>query len=107
MFLEKMKSKDVASTKTWKKDIFESVWVLGVHPTVCFPLRSQTPHCASHCGVNLRSELPTAESSYAVCITPLSQNAHRRVKIEIFTSLWVPLKGQSGEILLGVNNSIM
>ena len=37
----------------------------------------------------------------------LSQNAHRRVKIVIFTSLWVPIKGQSGEILLGVNNSIM
>ena len=43
----------------------------------------------------------------AVCITMRSQNAHRGVKIETFTSLWVPLKGQSGEILLGVNNSIM
>ena len=43
----------------------------------------------------------------AVCITPRSQNAHRGVKIEIFTSLWVPLKGQSEEILLGVNNSII
>ena len=80
----------------------------SMHPTaesdsaVCFPLRSQTPRCASHCGVKLRSVLPTAESS-----TPQCQNPHRGVKIKIFTSLWVPLKGQSGEILSGVNNSIM
>ena len=47
----------------------------------------------------------------AVCLPPQSRAprcaSHRGVKIEIFMSLWVPLKGQSGEILLGVNNSIM
>ena len=42
------------------------------------------------------------------CITPRSQTAHRGVKIEIFVSLWwLLLKGQTGEILLGVNTSII
>ena len=68
---------------------------------------SLTPLCASQRRVKLCGVLPTAESSSAVCITPQSQNAHHGVKIEIFTSLWVPLKGQSGEILIGVDNSIM
>ena len=68
---------------------------------------SLTPRCAWHRRVNFCGVLPTAESISAVWITLRSQNAHHGVKIEIFTSLWVPLKGQSGEILLGVNNSIM
>ena len=52
-----MKSKDVASTKTRKMDIFESVWLHGVHPNaesssaVCIPPRSQALWCASHHGV--------------------------------------------------------
>ena len=50
---------------------------------------------------------PTAELSSAVCITLRSQNAHCGVKIEIFVSLWLVLKGQWGEILLGVNISII
>ena len=36
-------------------------------------------------------------------ITPRSQTAHHRVKIETFVFHWLLLKGQSGEILLGVN----
>ena len=75
--------------------------------TVCIPPRSQAPQCASYCGVKLCGVLPTAESSSAVCISPQIQIAHRRVKIEIFVSLWLFLKGQSGEILLRVNTSIM
>ena len=67
---------------------------------------------------------PTAKSSSTVWIPPrsqvikISQKAppcascswcalHRGVKIEIFVSLWLHFKGQSGEILLGVNTSIM
>ena len=42
-----------------------------------------------------------------MCILPQSQTAHRRVKIKIFVSLWLLLKGQSGEILLEVNTSTM
>ena len=34
-----------------------------------------------------------------VRITLRSQTAHCGVKIEIFVSLWLPLKGQTGEIL--------
>ena len=49
----------------------------------------------------------TVESDSGVCITPGSQTAHRRVKIEIFVSLWLLLKGQSVEILLQGNTSIM
>ena len=56
---------------------------------------------------DLRGLQHTAESSFAVCNTPRSQNAHRGVKIQIFGSLWLLLKGQSGEFLLGVNYSIM
>ena len=80
-----------------------------MHPTaesdaaVCIIPRSQAPRCASHCGVKLRGVHHTAESSSAMCITPRSQNAHLGVKIKIFGSLWMLLKGQSGEILLGVN----
>ena len=36
-----------------------------------------------------------------------SQTANRRVKIKIFVSLWLLLKGQSGEILLEMNTSII
>ena len=32
-FLEKMEFKDVTNTKTLKTDIFELVWLCGVHPT--------------------------------------------------------------------------
>ena len=111
-FFEKMKWKDVASTKTRKTDIFRSVWLCSVHPTVesssavCITPRSQgqqisqkTLQCASHRGVRLPGVLPTGESDSAVCIIPRSQNAHCGVKIKICTSIWVPLKGQSGEIL--------
>ena len=42
-----------------------------------------------------------------MCIPPRSQTAQCEVKIEIFVSLWLLLKGQSGEILLGVNTSTM
>ena len=87
-----MKSKDVASTKTQKTDIFRI---------------SLTLRCASHRRGGLCGVLLTVESSSSVCIKQRSQNAHCGVKIKIFTSLWVPLKGQSEEILLGVNNSIM
>ena len=125
--------KEVTSTKKLKKQIFDVLYsqalqcaslcgvkLHGVHPTaelesvVYITPRSQlhkisqkTPRCASHCGVELRCVLPTVESSSAVYIMPLSQNAHRAVKIEIFANLWLVLKGQWGEILLGVNISII
>ena len=69
--------------------------------------QSQTPQCASHRGAKLCGEHHTWESSSAVCIPLQSQTAHRRVRIEIFESLWLFLKGQAGEVLLGVNTSIM
>ena len=65
----------------------------------------------------------TAETILVVCNLPRSQGlqvskkfpqcvAHRRddlcgVRIEIFTCLWLLLMGHSGEILLGVNTTIM
>ena len=84
-----------------------------VHPTlesrsaVCIPPPTKALQCASYRGVKLHGGLPTAESSSAVCITPQSQTIHSGVKIEIFVSLWLLLKGQSGKILLRVNTSIM
>ena len=71
-------------------------------------MKSQkTPRCASHCEVELCGVHPTAESSSAGCITLQSQTAHPGVKIEIFVSIWLILKGQSEEILLGVNTSFI
>ena len=62
-----------------------------------------TPRCASHHGVKLRGVHHTAESSSAVCFPPRSQAprcaSHCGVKIKIFGSLWLLLKGQSGEFL--------
>ena len=67
----------------------------------------KAPPCASHHGVKLHSVHHPARSIYAVCIIPHSQTlrcaSHQGVKIEIFVSLWLLLKGQSREILLGVN----
>ena len=97
-FFKKMESKDVASTKTQKADIFESVGLRGVHPiaksrsAVCiipqsqgYQLSQKTLRCASHCGEKLCGVLPTVESSSAVCCTPGSQAprcaAHRGVKL--------------------------
>ena len=103
-----------------KTDIFEVVRLRGVLHTaessseVCIipwsqgtQISQKTLRCASHRGVKLRGVHHTAYSSFAVCITPQSQTARHGVKIEIFASLWVLLQGQSGEILLGVNTSIM
>ena len=93
-------------------------WVelCGVRPTtelsssVCITPRSQVikisqkaPQRTSHRRVKLRHVPPTDESN----CTQWSQNAHSGVKIEIFVSLWLLLKGQSGVILLGVITSIM
>ena len=66
-------------------------------PAVCCTPESQAPGCAAHRGVKLRGVLLTGESSSAVCITLRSQTAHRGVKTEIFGSLWLLLKGQSGK----------
>ena len=85
---------------------------------MCILPRSQAPQCASHLVVKLRGVHHTMESSdqnfsnsSVVSIPPQSQTAHRGVKrgvkIEIFVILWLLLKGQSGEILLGVNTSII
>ena len=95
--------------KTQKIDIFESVWqrLPGVHPTiesdslVCIPPWSQAPRCASYHSQALRSQ------GSAVHITLRSQNAHSGVKIKILVSHWLLLKGQSGQILLRVNTSII
>ena len=51
--------------------------------------------------------MESSDPNTAVRITPQSQTAHLGVWIENFTSLWLLLKGPSGEILLGVNTSIM
>ena len=77
----------------------DSLWV-------CIP--PQSLQCASY---------HTAESSSAVCILPRSQAplcaSHHGVKLHKAEStskslsLWLLLKGQSGEILLGMNISIM
>ena len=78
------------------------VWLRRVHPTaessyaMCIPPLSQATRCASHCGVKLRGVHHTR-----------SQTALGGVKIEIIVSLWLLLKGQSSEILLGVNTSTM
>ena len=83
----------------------------GVHPTTessskeCIPLRSRALWCVSHRGVKWSKFLKKLDST--VCIAPWSQAAHPRVKIELFVSLWLLLKGQSGEILLAVNTYIM
>ena len=91
-FFEKMESKDVARSKNRKNGHFQI---------------SLTSRCASYRGVKgtnylkkLRGVLPTAESSSAVYFLPRSQTAHRGVKIEILESLWLLLKGQSGEFPL-------
>ena len=96
-------------------------------------IAQNTLQCASHCGVKLHGVYHTAESSSVVwlpnvhhtaessdqncskhsvvCIPPRSQApwcaSHLGVKIEIFVSLQLLLKGQSGEILLGANTSII
>ena len=74
----------------------------------------KAPQCASHPGARLCSVHHPAESSdpnfsknFAVCITPRSQFAHCRVRIKNFVVLWLFLKGRSGEILVGVNTSII
>ena len=107
------------SSLTPRCDAHGGVRLPGVHHNaesspMCIILQSQvtkiykiSPQCASHCGVKLPAVHHTEESSFGVCITPQSQTAHCRVKIENFVSLWMLLKGQSGEILFGVNTSIM
>ena len=55
--------------------------------TVCIAPRSQSPWCSSHRGVKLH----TAESELKMSLA----------------SAWLLLKGQSGEIILSVNTSIM
>ena len=63
--------------------------------------------CASYGGVKLCGLHPKADLSCAPCITPGSHPAHRGVRIKKFDARWLLLKGQLGEILLGVNTSIM
>ena len=59
----------------------------------------------------LHSVHHTVESSSAVCIVPWSQAprcaSHRGVKIKKKSGLGLLVKGQSGEIPLGVNSSIV
>ena len=69
------------------------------------PPQKKSRRCATHCGDDLSGVQHTTETISAVCNTSRRQIAHRRVKIEIFTYLWLFLKGQSGEILLGVITS--
>ena len=66
---------------------------------MCSPYKP--PRCASHRWDDHRGVHHTAEMISAVCITPQRQTAHRGDEIEIFSCLWLLLKGQSGEILLG------
>ena len=70
---------------------------------VWIPPRRLSLWWASHHGVNLHSVHHTTETISAVGISPRRQSAHRGVKIEIFSWLWLLLKGQSWAILLGVN----
>ena len=86
----------------------------GVHHSaetisaVCITPSSQSLRCASHRKVNICCVHHSVESISAECIiprTPRSQTVHRGDQIEIFVCLWLLFKGQSGEILLGVNTS--
>ena len=89
----------------------QALWCDAHRGSQGYQLSQKTPRCASHCRVKLCGVLPTAESSFAVCCALGSQAprcaSHSGVKIEIYGSLWLLLKGQSGEFLLGVNYSIM
>ena len=73
---------------------------------VCITPLSQALQCASYHRVKLHDVHHTEESSSMVYITLRSQTAHRGVRIKKFAGLWLPLKGQSVEILLGVNTYI-
>ena len=80
-------------------------------------ISQKTPWCASHPVVKLQGVHNTAESSSTVCIPPQSQAPQSTVCIILGSqALWceshrvVKLhtkEGQSGEILIGVNTSIM
>ena len=75
-------------------------------PRNLFYLKNEVKRCTV---ASMKTEKLTFlnQSDSVVCITPRSQNAHCGVKIEIFESLWLVLKGQWGEILLGVNISFI
>ena len=91
--------------------------ISGTHAELWLCFRCAKTHKCKHfrvspalvCTVHHTAESsdPNLSKSSAVCITPWSQTAHRVVKIEILVSLWLLSKGQSGEILLRVNRSIM
>ena len=61
---------------------------------VCNPLWRQSRWCAAHRGDDLSGVQLTAETNSTL-------------QVKIFTCLWLRLKGQLVEILLGVNTSIM
>ena len=71
-FFEKMKLKDVASMKTRKIDIFESVWLCCVHPT------------AESSGMHHTAESRSPKFSKNLAVRRTS------VKIKIIASHWVP-----------------
>ena len=81
------------------------------------PPWSQIPRSGSYRRVKLRGVDHTEESSSAEwiivksqaprCASHCSVKEQLGVKIKIFVSLWLLLKGQSGEILLGMNTYII
>ena len=71
-----MESKDIEQVQKREKRTFsnQSDSVVCIIPgKQGYQLSQKTPRCASHCGVKLRSVLPTTESSSVVCITLRSQ----------------------------------
>ena len=78
----------------FRRNIQIFIKLLGGHHAVCI-----TPQ--SHEKKYLKNR------NSAVCIKPWSQTAHCGVRIDIFESLSLLLKRQSGKILLWVNKSIM
>ena len=82
-WFEKMKSLDIASTKTQKMDIFKSVWLHGVHPTA----ECRAPRFTSYRRVKGTSFLKNS----AVCITPRSQTPQSG------SGVWVKLHAAKSE----------
>ena len=64
----------------------------------------KSPGYAIHCGDNLGGVQHTVDDLSGV---QLSAETNSTLQVKIFTCLWLLLKGQLVEILLGVNSSIM
>ena len=92
-------------------DAHHGIKLCGVHLStessseVCISPRSQAPQCASSRGVKWPKFFKKLHGVHHT-LTPWC-DAHCGVRIKIFESLWLLLKGQWGEIFFGVNTSII